>query len=112
MRTVKRFLAITIVPVMVAASARLHGQQIVVTDKITRLDGTWMLEPEKGWGGICGVPVRVIGAFTRLHCSPVRNNWNSRHTIGYCPHGRLDTDADSDWLSPRCACAALALAPD
>ena len=56
MRTVKPILAITLVAVMVASS-RLAAQQIVPTDKITRLDGTWLLEPAKGWGGICGVPV-------------------------------------------------------
>jgi hypothetical protein len=37
-------------------SPRLAAQQIPLTDKITRLDGTWARVPEKGWGGICGVP--------------------------------------------------------
>ena len=39
-----------------AASPRLAAQQIPLTDKITRLDGTWGRVPGKGWGGICGVP--------------------------------------------------------
>src|SRR4051794_7526691 len=57
MRTLNPILAITLVAVMVASSSGLAAQQIVPTDKITRLDGTWLLEPDKGWGGICGVPV-------------------------------------------------------
>jgi hypothetical protein len=57
MRTVKSILAITIVAMMIASSSGLEAQQIAPTDKITRLDGTWLLEREKGWGGICGVPV-------------------------------------------------------
>jgi hypothetical protein len=36
------------------------AQQIPITDKITRLDGTWVRAPEKGWGGICGVPANNL----------------------------------------------------
>ena len=57
MEAAKPFLAITIVAVLVAASSRPAAQQTALTDKITRLDGTWVREPQKGWGGICGVPV-------------------------------------------------------
>ena len=42
--------------VVTAVSPRLAAQQIPLTDKITRLEGTWGRVPEKGWGGICGVP--------------------------------------------------------
>jgi hypothetical protein len=57
MQTAKPLVAITVAAVLVAGGSRLAAQQIALTDKITRLDGTWVLEPEKGWGGICGVPV-------------------------------------------------------
>ena len=68
MRTAKPLLAITVVAVIVAASSRPAAQQIALTDKITRLGGTWLLEPEKGWGGICGVPTSDE---LRLSVSPV-----------------------------------------
>jgi hypothetical protein len=54
MRTSRRALALA--TAILAASAGLAAQQISLTDKITRLDGTWVRAPEKGWGGICGVP--------------------------------------------------------
>jgi hypothetical protein len=56
MRTDRRLFAIACLAAVVAASPRLAAQQIALTDKITRLDGTWTRAPEKGWGGICGVP--------------------------------------------------------
>jgi hypothetical protein len=55
MRTARRLVVLTTVAV-IAASARLAAQQIPLTDKITRLEGTWVRAREKGWGGICGVP--------------------------------------------------------
>jgi hypothetical protein len=57
MRTSRLFAMIVLLAAVVPASPRLAAQQIAWTDKISRLDGTWLLEPEKGWGGICGVPV-------------------------------------------------------
>jgi len=51
-----RIVAVAVATAMVAPSPRLAAQQIPLTDKITRLDGTWERVPEKGWGGICGVP--------------------------------------------------------
>jgi hypothetical protein len=33
------------------------GQTIPLTDKLTQLHGTWALDPTRGVGGICGVPV-------------------------------------------------------
>ena len=52
-----RIFAVAVAAAVVAAvSPRLAAQQIPLTDKITRLDGTWGRVPEKGWGGICGVP--------------------------------------------------------
>ena len=57
MRTPMRIFAVAVAAAAVAAvSPRLSAQQIPLTDKITRLDGTWGRVPEKGWGGICGVP--------------------------------------------------------
>ena len=56
MRTLQDLSAIVIVAVVLAASPRIAAQQIALTDKITRLDGNWERVPEKGWGGICGVP--------------------------------------------------------
>src|SRR5688572_28043263 len=57
MRTPMRIFAVAVAAAVVAAlSPRLAAQQIPLTDKITRLDGTWGRVPEKGWGGICGVP--------------------------------------------------------
>ena len=57
MRITNRIVVLTAVTVILAVlSARLAAQQIPLTDKITRLDGTWVRAPEKGWGGICGVP--------------------------------------------------------
>src|SRR5688572_17093223 len=57
MRTAMRIFAVAVAAAVVAAaSPRLAAQQIPLTDKITRLDGTWARVPEKGWGGICGVP--------------------------------------------------------
>lgn len=38
------------------------AQAIVLTDKITRLEGSWVRAPEKGWGGICGVPASTMMA--------------------------------------------------
>src|SRR5690349_2432938 len=55
MGTAQRLVASTLTAVAIAASPGLAAQQIALTDKITRLDGTWVLEPAKGWGGICGV---------------------------------------------------------
>lgn len=59
MRTAGRVLLMTILSTVaaLAASVGLSAQQIVLSDKVTRLDGTWQRVPEKGWGGICGVPV-------------------------------------------------------
>ena len=51
-----RIFAVAVAAAVVAASPRLAAQQIPLTDKLTRLDGTWERVPEKGWGGICGVP--------------------------------------------------------
>jgi len=56
MRTARRLVVLTTVAVIVAVSTRLAAQQIPLTDKITRLEGTWVRAPERGWGGICGVP--------------------------------------------------------
>jgi hypothetical protein len=57
MRTAMRIFAVAVAAAAVAVvSPRLSAQQIPLTDKITRLDGTWARVPEKGWGGICGVP--------------------------------------------------------
>ena len=56
MRT-SRLFAMAVVAAVLLTSSPLVAQQIALTDKISRLDGTWVLEPEKGWGGICGVPV-------------------------------------------------------
>src|SRR5687768_13964734 len=57
MRTAMRIFAVAVAAAAVAAvSPRLSAQQIPLTDKITRLDGTWGRVPEKGRGGICGVP--------------------------------------------------------
>ena len=56
MRTARRIFAVAVAAAVVAASPRLAAQQIPLTDKITRLDGEWVRAPEKGWGGICGVP--------------------------------------------------------
>jgi hypothetical protein len=56
MRT-SRLFAMAVVTALLLASSRLPAQQIALTDKITKLDGAWALEPERGWGGICGVPV-------------------------------------------------------
>jgi len=56
MRTVRPIFAVAVAAAVVAASPRVTAQQIPLTDKITRLDGTWIRVPEKGWGGICGVP--------------------------------------------------------
>jgi hypothetical protein len=41
---------------LLLASPAVAQQQIPISDKITGLDGTWVRAPEKGWGGICGVP--------------------------------------------------------
>jgi hypothetical protein len=56
MRTAMRICAVAVAAAVMAASPRLAAQHIPLTDKITRLDGTWERVPEKGWGGICGVP--------------------------------------------------------
>src|SRR5215212_386836 len=56
MQSARRLFAMIVVAAAVAAPTRLVAQQML-TDKIMRLDGRWVLEPEKGWGGICGVPV-------------------------------------------------------
>ena len=57
MRIARSLFAVAVATAMVAAaSLRLAAQQIPLTDKITRLAGTWVRVPEKGWGGICGVP--------------------------------------------------------
>jgi hypothetical protein len=56
MRIAQRRFAVTIVAAIVAWSPWLEAQHIEWTDKISRLDGTWARAPEKGWGGICGVP--------------------------------------------------------
>lgn len=56
MRTARRIAAVAVAAMVMAASPRLAAQQIPLTDKITRLDGEWVRAPEKGWGGICGVP--------------------------------------------------------
>jgi hypothetical protein len=53
-----RMFAVAIAAAAVAAvSPPLAAQQIALTDKITRLEGTSGRVPEKGWGEICGVPV-------------------------------------------------------
>ena len=51
-----RICAVAVAAAVVAAPPPLAAQQIPLTDKITRLDGTWVRVPDKGWGGICGVP--------------------------------------------------------
>lgn len=56
MRTVRRTFAVMAVAVVIAVSPGLAAQQIPLTDKMTLLDGNWVRAPEKGWGGICGVP--------------------------------------------------------
>ena len=33
------------------------AQTIPLTGKLTSLNGGWMRDPGRGWGGICGVPV-------------------------------------------------------
>ena len=55
MRTAKRIVLLTATALLVALP-RLAAQQIPLTDKISGLDGMWVRVPEKGWGGICGVP--------------------------------------------------------
>ena len=47
-------IGVSIVTLLLATP--VGAQQIPLTDKITRLEGTWGRAPDKGWGGICGVP--------------------------------------------------------
>jgi hypothetical protein len=47
-------LGVPLVALLLAGPVR--AQQIPLTDKITRLEGAWVRAPDKGWGGICGVP--------------------------------------------------------
>lgn len=56
MAATRRYTALTVPLLALLLAAPAVAQQIPITDKITRLDGTWVRAPEKGWGGICGVP--------------------------------------------------------
>ena len=56
MTATRRHPALTVPLLALLLAAPAAAQQIPITDKITRLDGTWVRAPEKGWGGICGVP--------------------------------------------------------
>ena len=46
----------------VTVTAPVGAQVVPLTDKVTRLEGSWRLDPARGTGGICGVPVspRII----------------------------------------------------
>jgi hypothetical protein len=59
----------TVVAAVLAGSSPLIAQQIPMTDKLTALDGQWVRAPEKGWGGICGVPASNM---MKLSVSPAQ----------------------------------------
>ena len=98
MGTAMRFFAATAVAAVVAASPRLAAQQIPLTDKITRLDGTWVRAPEKGWGGICGVPA---SNGMRLSVSPAEISFQADRFFQGLSVRRLCQSASSNWTAPK-----------
>ena len=97
-----RIFAVAVAAAVVAAvSPRLAAQQIPLTDKIARLDGTWGRVPEKGWGGICGVPasngmkLRVSPAEISIHADRFSQGVSSQTLM---PIGEVKLDGSQTVL--------------
>lgn len=94
--------ALAVVASLVVAVPQLAAQQIALTDKVSRLDGIWVLEPEKGWGGICGVPV---SSEMRLRVSPAEISiqatrfFQGVQTLSVMPLGVVALDGRETTLS-------------
>jgi hypothetical protein len=83
-------------------AAPVEAQQIPLTDKITRLEGTWVRAPDKGWGGICGVPasngitLRVSPTEIAIHADTFSRGVSSQALL---PIGVLKLDGSEALLS-------------
>ena len=79
-----------------------QAQQIPMTEKITWLDGEWVRAPDKGWGGICGVPasngrrLRVSATEIAIHADTFSQGVSSQTLL---PIGVVKLDGSETVLS-------------
>ena len=52
---IKRCLAFVLAPILAASALFAQHAPFPLTDKLTGLEGTWVRDPARGAGGICGV---------------------------------------------------------
>jgi hypothetical protein len=91
-----------VVLLMLLLAPPVGAQQIPLTDKITRLEGTWVRVPDKGWGSICGVPasngmaLRVSPTEIALHADTFSRGVSSQMLL---PIGVVKLDGSETVLS-------------